>query len=297
MAVSLRQLRYFEAAVRNRSISKAAFELNVSQSSVSVAIKDLELYLGVPLVERSQKGVAPTYNGSMLCGEANQICGRVDRIKRLVSEPKGQLSGKLKVSVSSSVLSLILPDYIGEFVMLNPGVNLRISNKEWPEFQDELLTGDLDMAFNAGTNDVPNTIEVQRINSFPRRLWVNSHRSILERTHITQEDLAGQRVFIYEYDYALSEFREFVDAIEEQGAIIERIHEMEAIRRLVQADVGMCILSDLSYESDKMISKNVVVVPMEPVPPPFEVSIYKLKSKTQSPASISFLGHLLSRIL
>ncbi|PHS19287.1 MAG: hypothetical protein COA78_00035 [Blastopirellula sp.] len=72
---------------------------------------------------------------------------------------------------------------------------------------------------------------------------------------------------------------------------------MEVIRRLVQADVGFGILSDLSHNMDDMASKNVSTVALIPGPPPFEVAIFKARNLRKTPAAVSFLGYILSRIL
>lgn len=297
MSVSIRQLRYFDSALRNQSISAAAKELNVSQSAVSVAIKELEELFGVALVERGQKGISVTPDGLKLQGEAKLICGRVDRLRRIVPEPRSELSGELTVSISSSVLSMILPEYLGEFLSAHPGIELNIKNLEWPDFKEELQAGEIAFAFNAGTDDVPDDIEVQRVNSFKRRLWVSNQNALVGNESLQLTELAGSRLFIYEYDLQLTEFRQYMELIQSHDIKVETIHEMEAIRRLVRTNIGGCILSDLSYRSYRPETQNVAVINLFPEPPPFEVSWFKRRNSPQSPMEVAFMGHVLARIL
>lgn len=76
--MTLQQLRYLIAVVRCGSISKAARDQFVSQSSVSVAIKDLERECGTVIFERSSKGIALTTEGAELLAYARQVVEQAD---------------------------------------------------------------------------------------------------------------------------------------------------------------------------------------------------------------------------
>ncbi|MEI8634461.1 LysR family transcriptional regulator [Vibrio sp. PP-XX7] len=56
MALTIRQLRYFVAAAESGQISQAAIHLNISQSAVTTAIRELESLLGVSLFIRNTQG-------------------------------------------------------------------------------------------------------------------------------------------------------------------------------------------------------------------------------------------------
>src|SRR4051794_22730743 len=64
--LKLRDLNIFVAVVKERSMSKAAAALAISQPAVSRAIADMEYALGVPLLDRNPHGVEPTINGRSL---------------------------------------------------------------------------------------------------------------------------------------------------------------------------------------------------------------------------------------
>ena len=73
MSISLKQIRYFVAAAESGRISRAAVELNVSQSAVTTAIQQLEALLGAPLLERTPQGVRVTIEGGRFLPQAKQI--------------------------------------------------------------------------------------------------------------------------------------------------------------------------------------------------------------------------------
>ena len=59
MSLTLRQVRYFVATAEIGQISQAALHLNISQSAVTTAIKELEAMLAVQLFVRSAQGMNP----------------------------------------------------------------------------------------------------------------------------------------------------------------------------------------------------------------------------------------------
>src|SRR3546814_1751916 len=73
MALSLRQVRYFIAVAENGSVTGAAQQLSVSQSTVTEAIKGLEDELGVRLIERQARGVSLSYKGQQFLRHAHRI--------------------------------------------------------------------------------------------------------------------------------------------------------------------------------------------------------------------------------
>ncbi len=79
--MTLQQLRYLIAVARDGSISAAARALYVSQSSLSVAIKDLERECDVTIFERSPRGIALTSEGDELLGYARQVVEQADRME------------------------------------------------------------------------------------------------------------------------------------------------------------------------------------------------------------------------
>lgn len=90
MSAVLRQIRYFQAVVRNNSFSEAAAECHISQSAISQQIKALENELGFPLLERKNRKFVLTPAGEhfykkslilmadyeQICSEAATIAGR-----------------------------------------------------------------------------------------------------------------------------------------------------------------------------------------------------------------------------
>ena len=87
--MTLQQIKCFLSAAETGSISEAAKRLYMAQSSVSSAIRELEKYCGVQLLERNAKGVILTGAGEELLSELLVIDKKMDFIKNKYSTRKG----------------------------------------------------------------------------------------------------------------------------------------------------------------------------------------------------------------
>ncbi len=84
--VDLFTLRIFLSAVEEGQLSLAAVRENVSASTATKRIHDLEGIAGLPLLERGPKGVAPTPAGTVLAHHVQAIFDRLDRVRSEIAE-------------------------------------------------------------------------------------------------------------------------------------------------------------------------------------------------------------------
>lgn len=96
--MTLQQLRYLIAIAAKRSISAAAHELFVSQSSLSVAVKEVEQECGIKIFERSSKGITLTNEGMEFLGYARQVIEQADLMQARYSQDSSIEAPHLAVS-------------------------------------------------------------------------------------------------------------------------------------------------------------------------------------------------------
>jgi molybdate transport repressor ModE-like protein len=92
MAFTFRQLQYFVAVAEQGSVTRAAQNLSISQSSVTEAIKELEGDLGVELFERHPRGLSITHNGHQFLRHATKILATVSDARHVFAETKSRPS-------------------------------------------------------------------------------------------------------------------------------------------------------------------------------------------------------------
>jgi DNA-binding transcriptional LysR family regulator len=98
MALSLRQVRYFIAVAENGSVTGAAQQLSISQSTVTEAIKGLEDELGIKLIERQARGVALSYKGQQFLRHAHRILAEVSDAQRALRSQEAPLVADFPLS-------------------------------------------------------------------------------------------------------------------------------------------------------------------------------------------------------
>src|SRR5690606_27835075 len=113
--VDIRQLKYFEALIRNKQFTKAAKELYISQPSLSNLIKSLEKKLGTSLIERSnRRQVNPTEAGLILYRHACRILKDLNNVSKEMEEVKNVGASSITIGIIGST-EYWIPDIMKKF--------------------------------------------------------------------------------------------------------------------------------------------------------------------------------------
>ncbi|MEX1205672.1 MAG: transcriptional regulator GcvA [Dongiaceae bacterium] len=146
----LNAVRYFEAAARHLSFTKAAAELNVTHSAISHQIKTLEDWLGVRLFRRLNRAVVLTEAGQTYLKPVREAFERLGDATRELRRREG--AGVLTVSVMPSFAAKWLVPRLRGFRDAHPDVDVRISATEkLVDFARE----DVDVAVRYGRGNYP----------------------------------------------------------------------------------------------------------------------------------------------
>ena len=126
------KLKSFNEVALCKSISKASVKLNISQSSLSRQIQDLESDLNTLLFIRHQKGVILTEQGENLLNAVNKISNSISDFEKKLIDKKIKPSGKLTVNTTVGFGSTWLTPRINKFINKYPqmDISLFISDEE-----------------------------------------------------------------------------------------------------------------------------------------------------------------------
>ena len=123
MNYTLNQLRIFLKIVQKESITRAAEALFLTQPAVSIQLKNFQDQFDIPLTEIVNKKLYVTDFGREVAVAAEKILEEVYAINYKTAQYKGQLSGRLRISVVSTG-KYIIPYLLSDFMKANPGVEL-----------------------------------------------------------------------------------------------------------------------------------------------------------------------------
>ncbi len=139
MPMDLADLSAFVAVLRTGGYREAARVSGVSASSLSQAVRRLETGLGVRLLNRTTRSVAPTEAGLRLFNRLVPALGEIEAALGVVNAKDGQPAGTLKLNVPSSVARLVLPPIVTPFLKAFPDIRLEVVVED--SFVDVLAAG------------------------------------------------------------------------------------------------------------------------------------------------------------
>ncbi len=126
------QLQVLIALSHNENISKAAEELNVTQSAVSQALKNLETKVGLPIITRQGKSVTLTDNGMKLAKVAKQFFKRIDETIEQIHLENHEIKGKINVGSLYGLGKTWLSSRMLDFLSTYPQLEVKVS-MDFPE--------------------------------------------------------------------------------------------------------------------------------------------------------------------
>ena len=148
--MELKQLHYFLKVAEFLNFSRAAEALYISQPALSYQIAELERELGTELFTRDRRKVYLTPAGMALVEPAKSILEQAGSLPDLVRQDSGHEAGLLRIGFDSTedhFETIGVTEAIARFSLDNPGVELSMLRAPFPECADQVIYGDLDVAF------------------------------------------------------------------------------------------------------------------------------------------------------
>ncbi|MBJ6749225.1 LysR family transcriptional regulator [Geomonas anaerohicana] len=155
--MSLRSLRILTAIASKGSFTAAAEQLCLTQSAISLQIKNLEEELGVRLFERIGRGTKLNLNGKLVVERAREILELYDGIKTELS-PSAAIRGVLTLGAVPTVITGALPPVLGRLRKEHQEMQVRLVSSLSAELVRQVQGGDLDAAL---TTEPPFAVPAQ----------------------------------------------------------------------------------------------------------------------------------------
>ena len=125
---STRDLCCFESVVRNRSVTRAAHELNMTQSAVSRRISYLEQVLGERLFLRDRQRIVPTSAAFIYAGELRELLNGIEVATTKILT-HGRMGGALTLACLPTFGSRWLVPRLNGFIEAHPGIDINLISK------------------------------------------------------------------------------------------------------------------------------------------------------------------------
>lgn len=192
--MTLDDLRVFAAVCRSGSLSGAARDLGCTQSAVSQHVKRLERELGLTLLERLPRGVAPTPAGRLLQAAVTEGLGRIDQALRRIDELARAEGGSVRVTTGATTVRHFMAAAVVDFRRRFPRASLEFQTETSSRgCFDALAAGAVDLAWITLRSAV-GTVEQHPVVHLPWSLAVTTGDPLAAKPLIDPADLQDSRL-------------------------------------------------------------------------------------------------------
>jgi molybdate transport repressor ModE-like protein len=266
MSLTLRQLKYFASVAEMGRISHAALKLNISQSAVTTAIRELEEMVGQPLLDRHPHGVEMTAAGRRFLEHTYAVLSAADEALR-VRDNRAEVGGVLTIAASYTVLGYFLPHHLQRFEQLHPNIQLKVHEVSRDAIEEGLITRRYDMALLLTSNVVMRELSLETFFGSQRRLWVPAKHPLLSKSEVSLADVAHEPYIMLTVDEAAQSTMKYWTQTPHQPSVRMRTSSVEAVRSSVANGLGVTILSDMVYRPWSLEGKRIETINLsDPIP-------------------------------
>ena len=289
MNYTLNQLQIFLKIVKTQSVTKASEELHLTQPAVSIQLKNFQDQFEIPLTEVISRKIYITDFGREIAVVAEDIINQVNAINFKTLAYKGQLTGRLKISVVSTG-KYVMPYFLADFLKQHSGIELLmdVTNKE--KVVQSLENNEVDFAL---VSILPSTLNIEKLDLLQNKLFLVGNTETKFKNSKNTKDIFKELPLIFREKG--SGTRQTMESfIDKNNIPILKKMELtnnEAVKQALLAGLGYSIMPLIGIKNE-LHNNELQIIPIKGLPIKTTWSLVWLKSKRHSPVSLSFLDHL-----
>ncbi len=287
MTLSIRHVKYFVATAELGRVSQAAINLNISQSAVTAAIKELESTVGAALFARTHAGMELTVAGRRFLSSAYSILAAVDEALNL-HDDQSVVAGSLSVVTTYTVMGYFLPHHLQRFSQLYPQIALNVYELNREAIEEGLISARYDMAVVLTSNLMNPEVTSETFFGSARRLWVCAKHPLLELPEVGLAEVSAEPYIMLTVDEAANTALRYWANTPYQPRVKLRTSSIEAVRSMVANGAGVAILSDMVYRPWSLEGKRIETVNLKDAVPSMNVGLAWKRGADLSPAMRAF---------
>lgn len=289
MNYTLHQLQIFLKVVKTQSVTKASEELHLTQPAVSIQLKNFQDQFDIPLTEVVGRRLYVTDFGNEIAEVAEKIINQVEAINFKTMAYKGQLTGRLKISIVSTG-KYVMPYFLADFMKENIGIELQMDVTNKSGVVSSLEKNEVDFAL---VSVLPTTLNIEKLDLLQNKLYLVSNAKTEFISAVNLNEIFKETPLIYREKgsgtrQAMERF------IERNAVIIQKKMELtsnEAVKQAVIAGLG-CSIMPLIGIKNELHNQELQIIPYKGLPIKTTWSLIWLKGKKHAPVAASLLEYM-----
>ena len=286
--MDLRLLEAFRAVVANRSVTRAASVLGVTQPAVSAQITRLEASVGFALFTRNGGRLVLTREGEALHREVTHALGQFERLDRVAEAIREGRSGRLVVASHPSASISILPGLVARFAAEHPDVHIKMINRTSEEVRSFFPAATIDIGIAELPIDVAG-VDVRRYQIDCVAILPYGHPAS-SKAVITPSDISGEPFLAMPSERLIS--HRLRAAFAQEGAVMKTIAEVDFFSSIcaIAANGGGVSVVD-AWSARMFAALGLEVRPFKPAIP-YEIGVFTSEDRPPSGLARAFLTML-----
>ncbi|MBL4787075.1 MAG: LysR family transcriptional regulator [Cohaesibacteraceae bacterium] len=290
--MNFQQLESFRQVAALNSFTRAADRLNTTQSTISVRISELELELGVSLLDRSRRKIQLTPRGQELLKYATEIHLLVTELKARISNPE-MVPGTIRLGVAELIAVTWLPNLVSELGRLFSKLTIDMEVGLSGDMFDKLAEGEIDLCLLPADEHMRPKLTTIPLGSI-QFAYMASPRLGLQGRCMSPKELESWPLISLGPSSILSGIQE--RWFHQQNAQMpgdDKSNSMEINAGLVRSGLGISFLPVEYYADDIRAGKMVVLNVNPPFPP---VKFYAVHGHNCSPTLIDKIVQIVGQV-
>lgn len=289
MNYTLNQLRVFLKIAQEKSVTKAAEELHLTQPAVSIQLRNFQDQFEIPLTEVVGRKIYVTDFGNEIAEAAEAILDQVNAINYKTMAYKGQLTGRLKLSVVSTG-KYVMPYFLADFLNKHPGIELVMDVTNKNRVIKSLEKNEVDFSL---VSILPKTPKVEKLDLLKNRLYLIGNTAYKLKRPMQPEGKFKELPFIFreEGSGTRQTMENFIS--NNKIAVLKKMEltSNEAVKQAVLAGLGYSVMPIIGIKNE-IINESLFIIPVKGLPITTTWSLIWVKEKKHSPAATAFLEYL-----
>jgi LysR family transcriptional regulator, low CO2-responsive transcriptional regulator len=289
MHYTLHQLQVFLKVAQTQSITKAAGELHLTQPAVSIQLRNFQEQFEIPLTEVVGRQLFITDFGKEIMTAAERIVSEVHAINYKALAYKGQLTGRLKISVVSTG-KYVMPYFLSDFLKPHPGVELAMDVTNQSRVVKSLEKNEVDFAL---LSVLPDHLQVEKLDLMEDHMYLVGNKEQPYKAELYDKSIFEEIPLIYRE--AGSGVRIIMERFIARNKLPARkmmeLTTNEAVKQAVIAGLGYSIMPLIGIKNE-LLNGELQIIPVKGFPIRSTWCLTWIKNKKLSPVAAAYLESL-----
>jgi len=250
--MNLQQLEYIVAVDKHRHFVKASESCFITQATLSMMIKKLEAELGIIIFDRSKQPVITTELGDKIIRQAKVVLMETKRIKELISDEKGEITGNLRLGVIPTIAPYLLPLFLNNFLVKYPKVSIKINEFTTEQLMGKLIGQEIDVAILATPLNNPQLLEIPLY--YEKFIaYTPGQPNFKNKKYILPKDIDVNKLWLLEEGHCLRSqivnLCELKKRTKEQNNLEYEAGSIETLIKMTESNNGITILPEMALNN------------------------------------------------